>query len=196
MTAAMAHRYGFAFDRIRRTVRAGLIVGPHDPTQRFTYWPARVARAADAEPVLVHVAAGDPVQFIDARDLAAFVLRASDDGSHGPFNPVSAQRSLTMGAVLDACAAAAGTRPRWQWASAEAIERCGLKPWSALPLWLPPAGDPSAFALTNTRAATAAGLVSQPAARSAGVHQGRNELCARGAGAVSVRGRGWRLARR
>ena len=146
-------------------IRPGLIVGPHDPTQRFTYWPARVARAADAEPVLVHVAVGDSVQFIDARDLAAFVLRASDDGSQGPFNLVSAPRALTMSAVLEACAAAAGTRPRWQWTNAKDVERCGLKAWSDLPLWLPADGDHAAFGLTETCAATAAGLTIRPLAQ-------------------------------
>jgi len=70
-----------------------------------------------------------------------------------------------MGAVLDACASAAGTRPRWRWASAEAIERCGLKPWIDLPLWMHPCGEHAAFALTETRAAQAAGLTLRPLAQ-------------------------------
>jgi len=146
-------------------IRPGLIVGPHDTTQRFTYWPARAARAADGEAVLVPGAADDGVQFIDVRDVAAFVLRACDAGLGGPFNVVSPARALTMGAVLDACASAAGTRPRWCWANAAAIERCGLQPWIDLPLWLLPAGEHAAFALTDTRAAQAAGLTLRPLAQ-------------------------------
>ena len=146
-------------------IRPGLIVGPHDPTQRFTYWPARVARAESGETVLVPGTAGAPVQFIDARDVAAFVLRASDGDLKGPFNLISAPGALTMGAVLDACASAAGSQPRWRWASAQEIEGCGLKPWIELPLWLQPAGDHAAFVLTDTRAAQAAGLAIRPLAQ-------------------------------
>jgi 2'-hydroxyisoflavone reductase len=100
-------------------IRPGLVVGPHDPTQRFTYWPARIARAAEGEAVLAPGSADTPVQFIDVRDLADFVLRASDAACSGPFNVVSPPRALTMGAVLAACAAAAGHRPQWVWATAE-----------------------------------------------------------------------------
>ena len=146
-------------------IRPGLIVGPHDPTQRFTYWPARVALAGVGERVLAPGAADAAVQFIDVRDVATFVLRASDDARSGRFNLVSAPRALTMGAVLEACAVAAGTRPRWQWTNATDVERCGLKAWSDLPLWLPAHGDHAAFALTDTRAATAAGLTLRPLAQ-------------------------------
>ena len=146
-------------------IRPGLIVGPHDDTQRFTYWPARVARAVDGDAVLAPGAADHAVQLIDVRDVAAFVLRAIDAGRSGAFNVVSAPRALTMGAVLEACAAAAGTRPQWVWADAAAIEHCRLRPWTDLPLWLPAAGDHAAFALTETAAAHTAGLQIRPLAQ-------------------------------
>ncbi len=146
-------------------IRPGLIVGPHDPTQRFTYWPARVARAADGEPTLVPGEAVDPVQFIDVRDVAAFILRALDAGRNGPFNVTSAPGALTMGAVLDACVKVAGTRPHWRWASPEQIEHCALQPWTELPLWLPSVGEHAAFALADTRTAQAAGLTTRPLAQ-------------------------------
>jgi 2'-hydroxyisoflavone reductase len=146
-------------------IRPGLIVGPHDPTQRFTYWPARIARAGEGDTVLEPGTSGDGVQFIDVRDVAAFVLRACDDGRSGSFNVVPAPRALTIGGVLEACAAAAGTRPRWRWASAADLEGCGLQPWIDLPLWLPAAGDHAAFALTDARAALAAGLTIRPLAQ-------------------------------
>ncbi|MES2958442.1 MAG: NAD-dependent epimerase/dehydratase family protein [Pseudomonadota bacterium] len=155
---AIATRFGAS----ALTIRPGLVVGPHDPTQRFTYWPARVARALAGEPVLAPGPAGAPVQFIDVRDLAAFVLKAADDSRGGPFNVVTPPGAFTMGAVLDACADAAGTRPHWVWADAAAVEDCGLQPWSDLPLWLPATGDHAAFALTPNAKAQAAGLQIRP----------------------------------
>jgi 2'-hydroxyisoflavone reductase len=159
--AAVTARFGEAHSLL---IRPGLIVGPHDPSQRFTYWPARVARAADGQPLLAPGMAADLVQFIDVRDVVDFVLRAFDAGRSGPFNVTSAPGAQTMGAVLEACAAAAGTQPRWQWLSAEQIERCGLQPWSDLPIWLPATGEHAAFALADTRAAQAAGLTIRPLA--------------------------------
>ena len=145
-------------------IRPGLVVGPHDPTQRFTYWPVRVARAAPHEAVLAPGSADNPVQLIDARDLAAFVLHATERGCHGPFNVTSAPRALTMGAVLDTCAGVAGTRPLWRWISAEQIQSCALQPWTELPLWVPPAGDHAAFQLIDAQRAQAAGLQLRPLA--------------------------------
>ena len=143
-------------------IRPGLIVGPYDPTQRFTYWPARVARAADGEAVLVPGTSGDAIQLIDARDLAAFLLHAIDDGLHGPLNLTSAPRALTMGALLDACSAAAARQPRWVWVAAGDLDRCALEPWTDLPVWIPASGEHAAFALADTRAAQAAGLHCRP----------------------------------
>jgi len=153
--AAVTARFGAADSLL---IRPGLIVGPHDPTQRFTYWPARVARAADGEAVLVPGTPDTPLQCIDVRDLAAFVLHAVDSACSGPMNATSPPRALSMGRLLDACAAAAGTRPRWHWTSAEEVEACGLKPWSDLPVWVPPDGDDAGVHLTVTHRAEAAGL--------------------------------------
>jgi 2'-hydroxyisoflavone reductase len=155
---AVASRFG---DRAL-LIRPGLIVGPHDPTQRFTYWPARVARAVDGQAVLAPGAADDGIQVIDVRDLVAFMLRAIDDGRRGPYNLCCAARTLTMGALLDVCAAAAGCRPAWVWAAPADVERCGLEAWSDLPVWVPAVGEHAAFALTETRAAQAAGLQIRP----------------------------------
>jgi 2'-hydroxyisoflavone reductase len=160
--AAVTARFGEAHSLL---IRPGLIVGPHDPTQRFTYWPARVARAVDGQPLLAPGTAADLVQFIDVRDVVDFVLRTIGAGRSGPFNVTSSPRALTMGAVLEACATAAGTQPRWRWLSAEQIDRCGLQPWTELPIWLPSIGEHAAFALADTRAAQAAGLATRPLAQ-------------------------------
>ena len=146
-------------------IRPGLIVGPHDPSQRFTYWPARVARAADGESVLAPGTPADGIQVIDVRDLVAFMLRAIDDGRSGAYNLTCPPNTLTMGALLQACAEAAGRQPRWVWTTAAELERLDLSAWSDLPVWLPAEGEHAAFALADTRAAQAAGLQIRPLAQ-------------------------------
>lgn len=155
--AALRQRFG---DEATLILRPGLIVGPHDPTQRFTYWPARIARAADGEPVLVPGAPHDPVQFIDARDLAAFALDALHAGQRGVFNVTSPPRA--WGEVLDTCAHVVGCHPRWVWADARRLAELRLQPWSDLPVWLPPEGDTAGMAHTSVQAALAAGLRLRP----------------------------------
>ena len=105
------------------------------------------------------------VQIIDVRDLAAFMLRAIDHGCSGAFNLTSPPHTVTMGALLQACAEAADCRPQWVWAAAAELERLGLAAWSDLPVWLPAAGEHAAFALADTRAAEAAGLQIRPLAQ-------------------------------
>ncbi|QPF76556.1 epimerase [Roseateles sp. DAIF2] len=145
-------------------LRPGLVVGPHDPTQRFSYWPARVARARDAEPVLVPGRADDALQGIDARDLAAFALDALERGLGGTFNVVSGPGQWRRGALLQACAAAAGVAPRWAWADEAWLQAAQVKPWTELPLWLPAQGEYAAFMHTATERALAAGLRIRPLA--------------------------------
>lgn len=156
--AAARRRFG------DRTVvlRPGLIVGPHDPTQRFTYWPARLGRARDGEPVLAPGRPEDPVQVIDARDLAAFTLALLDGGTHGTFNGVG--EPDTMGALMAACAAAAGVRPHWRWIPMATLQAQGLAPWSDLPVALPDDDEHRGFMRTDVRRALAAGLRTRPLA--------------------------------
>jgi 2'-hydroxyisoflavone reductase len=159
--AALTQRLGAARTLI---VRPGLVVGPYDPTQRFTYWPARIARAADGEAVLVPGSPADGVQFIDARDLGAFMLDGIEARRDGCFNVVSPPGHWSMGDLVDTCAAVARTRPRWAWADAPAVARLDLAPWSDLPVWVPAEGEHAAFARTDVAAALAAGLRTRPLA--------------------------------
>jgi 2'-hydroxyisoflavone reductase len=113
-------------------VRPGLIVGPYDPTDRFTYWPLRFARGGD---VLVPDAFDMPVQYIDARDLAEFVVDAIERERSGVVNTVGPAAPTTLGALLDAMNAATGSR-----ANAVPVDRAflrtwGASPWSDLPVW-------------------------------------------------------------
>jgi 2'-hydroxyisoflavone reductase len=152
-------------------VRPGLIVGPRDPTQRFTYWPARLARAveegASAGPVLAPGPRDAPVQWIDARDLADFVVGALEQGLAGPFNAVGAPGRHTFGSLLAACADAVGVSapPPLRWVDIGTLQSHGLQPWSDLPLALPDDAEHAAFMQVDAVRARAAGLRERPLAQ-------------------------------
>lgn len=115
-------------------VRPGLIVGPHDPTDRFTYWPVRVARGGA---ILAPGRAARPVQFIDARDLAQWMVRLLEDDVPGTFNATGPAGTLTMGGLLEACRATIGSDARFEWLSDDRLLCAGVAPWSEMPLWIP-----------------------------------------------------------
>lgn len=116
------------FGSLGLSVRPGLIVGPNDPTERFSYWTRRLAEGGQ---VLMPVGPSQPFQVIDARDLAGFVLRCIADSRTGFVNAVGP--ALTFGALLDANSF--GAEPIW--ASEEWLLSHGVEPWSHLPVWLP-----------------------------------------------------------
>jgi 2'-hydroxyisoflavone reductase len=157
-------------------IRPGLVVGPQDPTQRFTYWPARVGRARDGELILAPGSAADGLQFIDARDLAAFVVKAASAGLRGSYNVLGTPGSVNVGGLLQACAEAAGVQAQWRWCDAAAAQRVGLRPWVDLPAWAPAQGDTAGFARVSNAKALAAGLqlrpVSQTVADTLAWHRG------------------------
>jgi 2'-hydroxyisoflavone reductase len=135
-------------------VRPGLIVGPFDPTGRFTYWPLRVARAGK---VLAPGRPQRPVQFIDARDLALWCLHLARARITGVFNAVSA--GLAMADLLEACRDVAASDARFVWLGDSAVLAEGIEPWTGLPLWVPES-DPEfgGMLLADNRRALAAGL--------------------------------------
>jgi 2'-hydroxyisoflavone reductase len=139
-------------------VRPGLIVGPHDPTGRFTYWPLRVARGGR---VLAPGRPARPVQFIDARDLAAWCLALARERAVGTFNAISP--GLPMARLLEACVAASGSDARFVWLPDAELAAAGIAPWSGLPLWLPE-DDPAVggMLLADGSRAAAAGLAHRP----------------------------------
>ena len=140
-----------AFPGRATAVRAGLIVGPHDPTGRFTYWPHRIARGGD---VIVPGPASRPVQFVDVRDLAAWMVAAAEKRLLGPFN---ATGTTTMGAVLDAAARETGSAFRPVWVDDAFLADNGVGEWMELPLWIDPRRPASArfFEVDASRAAEA-----------------------------------------
>ncbi|MDC8786884.1 NAD-dependent epimerase/dehydratase family protein [Roseateles koreensis] len=155
-------------------LRPGLVVGPHDPTQRFTYWPARIAGAASparaGEPILVPAPCGEPLQFIDARDLAAFALQALARGLAGTFNVACTSGQPTRMALLQACVQAAGlsTEPEWFWAESQALQALGVAPWNDLPLWLPPVSEFAQLMRCDNAAALQEGLQIRPLTETVG----------------------------
>lgn len=138
-------------------IRAGLIVGPHDPTGRFTYWPHRFARGGD---VLVFGGPERAVQFIDVRDLAAFMLDACAGGLTGPVNATGA---WTLGALVETCLGASPPGTRAVWVDEERLVAAGVGEWMELPLWIAPDNDEAAaLVAVDCSRAQAAGLVQRP----------------------------------
>lgn len=115
-------------------VRPGLVVGPFDATDRFTYWPARVARGGE---VLAPRAPSLPVQFIDARDLAAWLVRALARALTGTFMLVGDARTLAIADVLEAARSVTRSDARFTYVSDTFLEAHAVGAWVEMPLWLP-----------------------------------------------------------
>ncbi len=144
-------------------LRPGLIVGPYDPSGRFTYWPARVAAGGE---VLAPAPPGQAVQLIDARDLAAFALALAERGAAGTFDVVTPAGMLTLGGVVDACREAAGSDTTIVWVDERFLLDHEVEPWTELPLWTP-GHDFAGFQCSDTSRAVAAGLTVRPIAETA-----------------------------
>jgi 2'-hydroxyisoflavone reductase len=146
----------------RRTLiaRPGLILGPHEDVGRLPWWLERVHRGGE---VLAPGPPERPLQLIDARDLARFVLDAAAAGAAGIFNTVSRRGHATMQTLLDSCLAAAGAPDaRLTWVSAAVIERVRIEPWTQLPIWLPLGHEYEGLHGADVERAHAAGLRCRP----------------------------------
>jgi 2'-hydroxyisoflavone reductase len=150
-----------AFGDRSLVVRPGLIVGPFDPTNRFTYWVRRMHDASDGQEVLAPAPPERQVQFIDARDLAAWLLDLIEAGRGGVFNADGPDGRLTMGETLQACASVAGRAPAIVWADERFLIERGVEPWMGLPLWIPE-DDPEGFGPFDNANAVGAGLRLRP----------------------------------
>ncbi|MGW8379721.1 NAD-dependent epimerase/dehydratase family protein [Streptomyces sp. ODS28] len=141
--------------------RAGLVLGPWENVGRLPWWLGRIARGGTVP------APGPrelPVQFIDVRDLAAWVLDATERGLAGPYGLVAPPGHTTMGEFLDACVRATGSGAQLRWTAPESVLAAGVEPWTDLPVWVPPESELHAcLHTTDTSKARAAGLRCRPA---------------------------------
>ncbi len=144
--------------------RSGLIVGPEDPTGRFTYWPVRLDRGGE---VLAPGTPDDAVQFIDVRDLAQWIVHAAQIRLTGIFDGIGP--SIPRGQLLAECAEAVGSSCTFTWVERAFLERQDIRRWSgprSLPLWLP-LPEYAGFATRDTRPAHQSGLKVRPLAQTA-----------------------------
>lgn len=144
-------------------VRPGLIVGPGDTTDRFSYWPARADRGGE---ILAPGSAQDPTQFIDVRDLAAFLLRALEQRSIGIYNADAPAGKLSMGELLTTCQQVAramkAPASTLTWVPAAFLEAQKVGPWQDMPVWIPAQDDYAGFGRISSAKAQAAGLRYRP----------------------------------
>jgi 2'-hydroxyisoflavone reductase len=140
-------------------VRPGLIVGPHDPTDRFTYWPVRVARGGD---VLAPEKPEVPVQIIDVRDLSDFIIKLIEDNASGIYNATGPDYELTFGTMLETCKQVSGSNANIHWASVEFLKENNVQEWSDMPVWVPDNEESQGFSRMNISKGIKAGMKFRP----------------------------------
>jgi 2'-hydroxyisoflavone reductase len=144
-------------------IRPGLIVGPLDPTGRFTHWPTRMAEGGE---VLSPGDGATPAQVIDGRDLAAWIVTMIENKTVGVFNALGPANlpkvALNMKQMLDACNQAAGNKATLTWVPADFLEKHEVGPWSEMPAWIPPEGEYAGFGTLSCKRAIDAGLKFRP----------------------------------
>jgi 2'-hydroxyisoflavone reductase len=147
-------------------IRPGLIVGPGDPTGRFTYWPLRIERGGD---VLAPGHGRDPVQIIDARDLSEWIIRMVEQGDVGTYNAVGPRSTLSMAEMLHGIrAVVSGSTPvRFQWVDSDFLEAREVRPWQHMPVWVPVGEDNAGWSAVGIERAVAKGLTFRPLATTA-----------------------------
>ena len=139
-------------------VRPGLIIGPGDNTDRWTYWPVRIARGGE---VLAPNSPTDPVQNIDARDLSEWIVRLVETpGSGGTYNATSEVQQF--GTMLEGVRAGLGSDATFTWVSTEFMAEHEVRPWGHMTNWVPPEGETIGMSQVSVAAAIEAGLTFRP----------------------------------
>ncbi len=154
-----------AFPGRATIIRPGLIVGPGDPTDRFTYWPIRINRGGE---ILAPGDGTDPVQFIDARDLGEWSIRMVEQGAFGIYNATGPKSVLTTAEMLYGIRAVTTADVKFTWADWKFLQANKVSPWSDMPVWVP-GKEPSmaGFARINCARAIAQGLTFRALAETA-----------------------------
>lgn len=144
------------------SIRPGLIVGPYDYSDRFTYWPYRVAQGGE---VLAPGRADRSIQLIDVRDLAEWIIQMGETGQTGIYNAVGPASHLSMQQLLETCKTVTGREATFTWLDDAFLLAKEVEPWSQLPLWLPDEDESiRGFLAINIQKALAADLTFRPLA--------------------------------
>jgi len=145
-------------------VRPGLIVGPGDLSDRFSYWPVRIDRGGE---VLAPGTPNDPVQYVDAKDLSEWMIRLAENRTLGTFNASGPRMPTTVAEMLYGIKAVTTSGPQFTWVAADFLAANQVRAWSDMPVWVPPAGRTANFARVNCSKAHASGLTFRPLAETA-----------------------------
>jgi 2'-hydroxyisoflavone reductase len=150
-----------AFPQGAIVVRPHLIVGPGDRSDRWTYWPARIARGGE---VMAPGTPDDAVQYIDARDLAEFDIHLIETRQLGTYSGVGPLSKLTMAEMLYGIRAVVSNAISFTWVDAEFLAAHEVQPWSEMTAWVPPVGTDAGFSMFDNSRAVAAGMNYRPLA--------------------------------
>jgi 2'-hydroxyisoflavone reductase len=145
-------------------IRPGLIVGPGDLSDRFSYWPVRIDRGGE---VLAPGSPNDPVQYIDARDLSEWIVRLAESRTLGTFNATGPKTPTTIAEMLFGIKAVTISGAQFTWVPSEFLGANQVRAWSDMPVWVPPVGRTAGFARVICAKAYAAGLTFRPLAETA-----------------------------
>jgi 2'-hydroxyisoflavone reductase len=140
-------------------IRPGLIVGPGDESGRFTYWPVRIDRGGE---VLAPNSPADPVQFIDARDLAEWTIRMAETRSTGIYNATGPATPMPIGDMLNGIRDAIGSSATFTWVPAAFLEQHEVRGWIQLPVWSAPRPQMAGFSRIGIARALDRGLTFRP----------------------------------
>ncbi|MEJ7597868.1 MAG: NAD-dependent epimerase/dehydratase family protein [Kofleriaceae bacterium] len=140
-------------------IRPGLIIGPGDPTGRYSHWATRMAEGGE---VLCPGTGATPTQYIDGRDLGVWIVKAIEDRAVGVFNALGPAERVTMKATLDGTNEGAGGKGKPVWVDAAFLEQHGVAPWSELPMWFDTTGEMAGFGTMSNARAVKAGLSFRP----------------------------------
>jgi 2'-hydroxyisoflavone reductase len=146
---------------INTIIRPGLIVGPLDKSDRFTYWPVRIDRGGE---VLAPGNPTDPAQIIDVRDLAEWMIRMAENRAFGAFNAVGPQGIYTMGELLYGIKAITTSGPHFTWVPGDFLREQKIRQWRDMPVWFEPVGNNVGASAMSNEKAIAKGLTFRPLA--------------------------------
>ena len=145
-------------------VRPGLIVGPGDLSDRFSYWPVRIDKGGE---ILAPGTPNDAVQYIDAEDLSQWTVRLAESHTIGTFNATGPKSPTNIAEMLYGIKAVTSSDAHFTWVAADFLAANQVRPWSDMPVWMPPFGRTAGFMAVNCNKAFAAGLTVRPLAETA-----------------------------